>query len=75
MFFKFKKKGIFSVSISQFGMAFSFSFVMTFLSFYIGEISPYDLKKTMIWTGLIIGPSHILTAIAAPLLGKSRITI
>lgn len=70
MFFKFNKKGIFFVSISQFGMAFSFSFVMTFLPFYIGEISPYDLKKTMIWTGLIIGPSHILTAIAAPFWGS-----
>ncbi len=70
MFLKIKQKGIFFVSISQFGMALSFSFVMTFLPFYVAKISPYDPKETMIWTGLIIGPSHILTALAAPFWGS-----
>lgn len=70
MFLKIKQKGIFFVSISQFGMALSFSFVMTFLPFYVAKISPYGPKETMIWTGLIIGPSHILTALAAPFWGS-----
>lgn len=70
MFLKIDQKGIFFVSISQFGMALSFSFVMTFLPFYIAKISPYSPKETMIWTGLIIGPSHILTALAAPFWGS-----
>lgn len=70
MSLKIEQEGIFFVSISQFGMAMSFSFVMTFLPFYIGKISPYGPKETMIWTGLIIGPSHILTALAAPFWGS-----
>jgi len=70
MNFKIQAKGIFFVSISQFGMALSFSFVMTFLPFYIAKISPYGQKETIIWTGLIIGPSHILTALAAPFWGS-----
>jgi DHA1 family multidrug resistance protein-like MFS transporter len=62
-------RGPFLVAASQFGMTFSFNFMMAFMPFYIIRISPFDHQKTMIWIGLIMGATHILTAVAAPVWG------
>jgi DHA1 family multidrug resistance protein-like MFS transporter len=69
MTLKISNKGVFFISVSQFGMAFSFSYVMTFMPFYINQISPYGPKETMIWIGMIMGPSQIITALTAPFWG------
>jgi len=46
--------GIFFISVSQFGMVFSFNCIMAFMPFYILRISPFGAKETMIWIGLIV---------------------
>ena len=43
--------------------------MMAFMPFYIINVSPYGHKETMIFTGLIMGATHIATAISAPFWG------
>lgn len=62
-------KGVFSIAVSQFGVTFSFNFMMAFMPFYIVKITPFGPKETMIWTGLIMGASYIITALTAPFWG------
>jgi DHA1 family multidrug resistance protein-like MFS transporter len=69
MWLKISNKAIFFISVSQFGMTFAFGFVMTFMPFYITQISTLGPKETMIWIGMIMGPSYILTALTAPFWG------
>lgn len=69
MWLKIPDKNVFFVSVSQFGMALSFGYVMTFMPFYITQISTFGPRETMIWIGLIMGPSYIITALAAPFWG------
>jgi DHA1 family multidrug resistance protein-like MFS transporter len=69
MWFKISNKAAFFISISQFGITFSFSYIMTFMPFYITQISIFGPKETMIWIGMIMGPSYILTALTAPFWG------
>ena len=63
------ERGIFFISVSQFGITFSFSYIMTFMPFYITQISTFGPKETMIWIGMIMGPSYLLTALTAPFWG------
>ena len=69
MSFRSPERGIFFISVSQFGITFSFSYIMTFMPFYITQISIFGPKETMIWIGMIMGPSYILTALTAPFWG------
>lgn len=69
MTLKISNKAVFFISVSQLGMSFSFSYVMTFMPFYINQISPYGPKETLIWIGMIMGPSQIITALTAPFWG------
>jgi DHA1 family multidrug resistance protein-like MFS transporter len=62
-------KGVFFIAISQFGLTFSFSFMMAFMPFYIIKISTLGPKETMIWIGMILGAPHIITALTAPFWG------
>src|SRR5512133_2113311 len=55
-------KGVFSILLSQFGLAFSFSVVMSFMPFYIIKISTYSTHNTMIWIGLIMGLNSFISA-------------
>jgi DHA1 family multidrug resistance protein-like MFS transporter len=57
------------ISLAQFGVTFSINFVLVFLPFYIGVISPYDATTTLIWTGLILGSPGIFLVVASPLWG------
>src|SRR5512136_2523609 len=64
------EKGILFIAVSQFGVAFSFNCIMPFMPFYILKISEYGTKETMLWIGLIMGASPLVTAVAAPFWGS-----
>lgn len=63
-------KGIYFIAVSQFGIAFSFNCIMSFMPFYILEVSPYDTKETMLWIGMIMGATSLVAALAAPFWGS-----
>jgi hypothetical protein len=56
-------KGVFFVATSQFGIAFSMNFIM---AFYIIKISPFELKETLIWIGMIMAATPATAALMAP---------
>lgn len=64
------EKGILFIAVSQFGVAFSFNCIMSFMPFYILKMSEYGSKETMLWIGLIMGVSPLVTAVAAPFWGS-----
>jgi DHA1 family multidrug resistance protein-like MFS transporter len=66
---KITNKGVFFIAVSQFGMAFSFSFMIAFMPFYIVKISTFGPKETMLWIGMIIGVPNIIMALIAPFWG------
>ena len=63
-------KGIFFIAISQFGIAFSFNCIMSFMPFYLFNISPYSHRDTMLWIGVIIGATSLISAVTAPFWGS-----
>lgn len=63
-------KSVFSISMSQFGLAFCFNTVMSFMPFYITRVSPYPAHETMLWIGLIMGLTSLISAAAAPIWGS-----
>jgi DHA1 family multidrug resistance protein-like MFS transporter len=63
-------KGVYFIALSQFGLAFSFNVVMSFMPFYIIKISPYTPYETMIWIGMIMGLNSFIAAAAAPIWGS-----
>jgi DHA1 family multidrug resistance protein-like MFS transporter len=63
------EKGVFIVAISQFEISFSMNFIMAFMPFYILKISPFELKETLIWTGLIMAATSTTAAVMAPVWG------
>jgi DHA1 family multidrug resistance protein-like MFS transporter len=62
-------KGIFFVAVTQFGNTFSINFVTAFMPFYILKISPFGLKETLIWIGLIMAAPSVIAALMAPIWG------
>jgi DHA1 family multidrug resistance protein-like MFS transporter len=64
-----RDKGIFFILMSQFGLAFSFNVVMSFMPFYIIRISGYSTSDTMIWIGMIMGLNSFVAAGTAPIWG------
>lgn len=65
-----RNKGIYFILMSQFGLAFSFNVVMSFMPFYIIKISTYDTHDTMIWIGMIMGLNSFVSAGTATLWGS-----
>jgi len=63
-------QNILFISLSQFGMAFCFNFVMVFMPFFIHRISPYSSQDTLIWVGLIMGSTSCAAAIASTFWGS-----
>ena len=63
-------KGIYFIALSQFGIAFSFNCIMSFMPFYILKVSSYDEKETMLWIGMILGATSMVAALAAPFWGS-----
>jgi len=62
--------GIVFIALSQFGLAFCFNVVMSFMPFYIIKISPYSASETMIWIGMIMGLNSFISATTAPFWGS-----
>jgi len=62
-------KGVYFIALSQFGIAFSFNCIMSFMPFYLLEISGYGLKETILWTGFIMGGTSLVAGVAAPFWG------
>ena len=69
-----RDKGIIFIALSQFGLAFSFNVVMSFMPFYIIKMSPYKIPETMVWIGLIMGLNSFVAAAAAPFWGSLTAT-
>ena len=65
-----RDKGVFFILMSQFGLAFSFNVVMSFMPFYIIKISTYTPQETMIWIGMIMGLNSFVSAATAPVWGS-----
>ena len=63
-------RNVLFISLSQFGMAFSFNFVMVFLPFFVHDISPYSSQKTLIWVGFILGAPAFVAALASTFWGS-----
>jgi DHA1 family multidrug resistance protein-like MFS transporter len=63
-------KGIFFIALSQFGLAFCFNVVTSFMPFYIVKVSPYKPHETMLWIGMIMGLNSFVAAAAAPVWGS-----
>jgi DHA1 family multidrug resistance protein-like MFS transporter len=58
------------ISLSQFGIAFSFNFVMVFLPFFIHDISTYSSQDTLIWLGFIMGAPSFVAALTSTFWGS-----
>jgi DHA1 family multidrug resistance protein-like MFS transporter len=63
-------RNVLFISLSQFGIAFSFNFVMVFLPFFIHDVSPYSSRDTLIWVGLIMGAPSFAAALASTFWGS-----
>jgi len=61
--------GVLFIALSQFGLAFSFNVVISFMPFYIVKISPYGQTNTIVWIGMIMGLNSFFAAATAPLWG------
>jgi len=58
-------RNVIAISLSQFGMAFCWNFLVVSMPFYILSISPYSLRETLIWTGLILGFPNLVVTISS----------
>jgi MFS family permease len=63
-------RNVLFISLSQFGIAFSFNFVMVFFPFLIHDISPYSPRETLIWVGLIMAAPSFVAALASTFWGS-----
>lgn len=63
-------RGLYFIAVSQFGIAFSFNCVMSFMPFFILKVSGYGVKETMLWIGMIMGATSMVAAFAAPFWGS-----
>ena len=63
-------RNVLFISLSQFGIAFSFNFVMVFLPFFIHDIGPSSSQKTLIWVGLIMGAPSFVAAVVSTYWGS-----
>lgn len=63
-------RNVLFISLSQFGIAFSFNFVMVFLPFFVHDISPYSSQETLMWVGFILGAPSFAAALASTFWGS-----
>lgn len=63
-------RNVLFISASQFGIAFSFNFVMVFLPFFIHDISAHSFQETLIWVGFIMGSPGLAAALASTFWGS-----
>lgn len=69
-------RNVLLISFAQFGMAFSFNFVVIFLPFFIYDISLFSSRDTLLWLGFIMGAPSFIAAFASTYWGSlaSRIS-
>ena len=60
-----KDRNLIFLSLSQFGMAFSYNYVMVFMPFLIYKITPYPPQQTLIWVGWIMGSANAVVAVSS----------
>jgi DHA1 family multidrug resistance protein-like MFS transporter len=53
------------LSLSQFGMTFSYNYIMVFMPFFIYRVTPYSPQETLIWVGLIMGSANFVVAFSS----------
>jgi len=63
-------RNVLFISLSQFGIAFSFNFLMVFLPFFIHGMGTSSPQKTLIWVGLIMGAPSFAAALASTFWGS-----
>jgi DHA1 family multidrug resistance protein-like MFS transporter len=63
-------RNVLFISLSQFGIAFSFNFVMVFLPFLVHDVSAYSSRVTLIWIGFIVGAPSFAAALASTFWGS-----
>jgi MFS transporter, DHA1 family, multidrug resistance protein len=63
-------RNVIFISFSQFCATVSFNFIYIFLPFYISRSSSYGSRGTLLWTGAIMGSSHLCLAMTAPSFGS-----
>jgi MFS family permease len=63
-------RNVLFISFSQFGIAFSFNFVLIFLPFFIYDISPYSSRDTLFWIGFIMGAPAFVAAFTSTYWGS-----
>ena len=63
-------RNVLFISLSQFGIAFSFNFVMVFLPFFIHGIGTSSSQETLIWVGLIMGAPSFAAALTSTFWGS-----
>ena len=63
-------RNVLFVSLSQFGIAFSFNFVMVFLPFFIHDLSASSSQETLMWVGFIMGAPSFAAALASTFWGS-----
>jgi MFS transporter, DHA1 family, multidrug resistance protein len=63
-------RNVLFISLSQFGIAFSFNFVLVFLPFFIHDISLYSSQDTLIWLGFLMGAPSFAAALASTFWGS-----
>jgi len=63
-------RNVLSISLSMFGIALSFNFVMVFLPFLIHDISHFSSQATLIWVGFIMGAPSFAAALASTFWGS-----
>jgi len=63
-------RNVLFISLSQFGIAFSFNFVMVFLPFFVHDISLYSSQETLIWVGFILGAPSFAAALTSTFWGS-----
>ena len=63
-------RNVLFISLSQFGIALSFNFVMVFLPFFIHDIGPSSSQETLIWVGLIMGAPSFVAAVVSTYWGS-----
>lgn len=67
--FRIANKGVFLIAVSQFGMAFSFHCILAFMPFYIVRVSTFGPKETILWIGMIMGASNVISTFTASFWG------
>jgi DHA1 family multidrug resistance protein-like MFS transporter len=63
-------RNVLFISFSQFGIAFSFNFIMVFLPFFVHDISHHSSQETLIWVGFILGAPSFAAALASTFWGS-----